>query len=160
MQSDRSLSSMIDVVARKLTASLFYFELNAVPERNNGEYRISGSILCSLCYPDPAYKSLLEQLVRDSAEFYADDIPIPGNFEEDLEFYDSRSFRRSVSFNSAGGFTISLRKPTLAPNHISGSPFSVESLLTSQEFNSFFERSDHRKRKFIGDDSPRKRRRL
>ena len=151
---------MIDVIARKLTASLFYFELDTVPERNNGGYRISRSILCSLCYHDSAYKSLLEQLVRDSAEFYADNIPLPGNFEEDLEFYDSRSFRKSVSFHSADDFTTSLRKTTLAPNHTSGSPFSVESLLTSQEFNSFFERSDHRKRKFIGDDSPRKRRRL
>ncbi|KIV98622.1 uncharacterized protein PV09_09590, partial [Verruconis gallopava] len=158
--SDLSLSSVIDVVARKLTASLFYFELNAVPERINGDYRIRGSILCTLRYPDPAYKSLLEKFAHDSVEFYIDNIPLPGDFKEDLKFYNSRHFRRLVSFNVADDFSIRLRKPSMSPNHISGSPFSINSLLISQGFNNVFGRSDYRKRKFIGDDTPSKKRRL
>lgn len=160
VQSDHSLSSMINVVAHRMTASLFYFELNAAPERVNGDYCIRGSILCSLRCADPAFKTLLEQLIRDSAELLVNDVSLPGSFEDDLRFHGSRQFRRLISFNLADGFSISLKRNTSSLSHISGSPFSIDSLLTSQGFNSFFGRSDHRKRKFIGEDSPRKRRRL
>lgn len=160
VQSEHSLSPMIDLVSRRLTASLFYFELNAAPERINGDYCIRGNVLCHLRCVEPAYKALLEQLVRDSAELFVNNIALPGSFEDDLRFHASRQFRRSVSFNLADGFSISIKRHAMSPCHISGSPFSVDALLTSQGFNSFFGRSDHRKRKFIGEDSPRKRRRL
>ena len=160
VQLDHSLSPIIDVVAHRMTASLFYFELNAAPERINGGYRIYGSVLCSLRCADSAYKSLLEQLICDSAELFVNDHALPGSFEDDLKVHDSKQFRRLVFFNLADGFSITLKRHSSSPTPISGSPFSVEALLTSQGFNSFFGRSDHRKRKFVGEESPRKRRRL
>lgn len=155
---DDSLSPAINAVARKLTASLFYFELNALPEHSNGRYWISGSILCSLSYPDPAYKSLLEQLTRDSAELYLDDIPVCSDFEDDLRLYARTRFCKPVTSYVAEDFAICLRTSTTGLHHISGSPWSVNLLSSSQGFYHYFGRSDHKKRILNSEDSPRKKR--
>jgi hypothetical protein len=65
-----SIAKFIDNIARCAITSLFYFELDLVPDQYNGEYSGISFILCSLRQGDLAFKILLDQLSKSSATFY------------------------------------------------------------------------------------------
>ena len=156
-QGDRSLSEIIDNIARCVIASLFYFELDSIPGRNDGKHVGSGRILCSLRCHEPAFQELLGQLSSISAQFCLNERPVaavndPSCFDKD------GNFRRRIELNTTDRFTISLKQGSSEPCNISGSPFSVEKLIQAQGLDASFGRPDHRKRK-AGDDleNPNKR---
>jgi hypothetical protein len=161
-QEDHSVSNVIDNIARSAIASVFYFELGSVPEGCNGEYTGAGFILCWVCRGDPAFKVLLDQLSRSSATFYLNNRPIPGTVGDCSFIGRDGNFRKRVELNLSGRFTISLKQDDSEPCNISGSPYSIEKLITAQGLNAHFGRADHGKRKrSVEDDLPtRKRQRI
>ena len=154
VDQDDLLSKQIDQVAQCLIASLFYFELDAIPDRSRDQYIGTGHILCSIKAKDPAFPVLFNRL--KSATFQLDDdtkLPVI----ERRCFDSDGNYQRQVELNTNGSFTISLDQE-LYP--ISGSPFSVEKLINLQGFPAVFGRSNHMKRKRSGSiDSPEPKRR-
>jgi len=161
-QEDHSVTKVIDNIARCAIASRFYFELGSVPEGCNGEYTGFGVILCSIRRGDPAFEGLLDQLSKSSATFYLNNCPILGTFGDRSFISKDGNFRKRVELNLNGRFTISLKQGDSEPCNISGSPYSIEKLITAQGLNAHFGRADHgkRKRSADGDLPTRKRQRI
>ena len=158
-QEDKSLSGIITNVARYMIASLFYFELDSIPQRSEGKYIGTGHILCSIRYSDPGFKLLFDRLSRSSAQFWVNGFPV---IDVDGACFDgSGNFRKKVNLDTDDRFAIALKQDSSKPCNISGSPFSITKLISLQGLNAVFGRSDHRKRKRQSSlDDPRKRRKL
>ncbi|KAI9772425.1 MAG: hypothetical protein M1840_000628 [Geoglossum simile] len=161
-QADRSLSKVIDNIARCVIASLFYFELDSIPEKSNGEHIGTGRILCSLRYNNSAFKVLLDRLSSNNVRFYLNDCPIPGIVGDSSSFSRDGTFRKRLELKVTSKFMISLKQDETEPCNISGSPFSIDKLALAQGLNVPFGRADHRKRKRLsdGDISAKKRQRI
>jgi hypothetical protein len=159
VKDDDTLSEHVANAADCLIASLFYFELESIPERREEKFVGLGHILCSVSKNDRDFQDLMDQLAAQSAQFLLDDYPIalandPSCFSKD------GNFRKAIELNTADRFTISLKKGPSDTRDISGSPFSIGRLITAQGLNASFGRPDHRKRKASNDfDFPRKKRR-
>ncbi|OBT42915.1 hypothetical protein VE00_07270 [Pseudogymnoascus sp. WSF 3629] len=157
-QEDLSVSNVIENIARCAIASLFYFELSAVPEGCDGGYTGTGLILCSIRRDDPALSDLLDQLSGASAMFYLNDCPLSGTIGDSSFIGKDGNFRRQVELSLAGKFTISLKQGDSEACNISGSPYLVNKLVSAQGLDAHFGRADHRKRKrSVGKLSARKR---
>jgi hypothetical protein len=126
----------------------------------NGDYTGVGSIFCTIRQNDPAFKPLLDQL--SNATFHLDSCLIPGEIGDRSFIGKDENFRKRVELSLSGRFTISLKQGDSEPCNISGSPYSVERLISAQGIDAHFGRADHSKRKRSGDgDLPaRKRRRI
>ncbi|KAH7308904.1 phospholipase [Stachybotrys elegans] len=157
VNEDSSLSAKVDNVIRYMIASLFYFELEAIPHRYGGRYLGSGHILCSVKAKDPAFPPLMERLKSSKFRIdgYADMQAVDDNC-----FDENGNFRKLVKLETEGRFAITLSEQTTEPCHISGSPLSVEKLVKLQGLSAVFGRSDHRKRKRSGSIDKPKRKRL
>jgi hypothetical protein len=155
-QEDSSIEADIDNIARHLISSLFYFELDYTPERIDGKYVGSGHIFCILRNKDPAFKVLTTRLSACSAQFLFNGHPI--STVGDISCYSTDgNFRKMVEFATEDVFTISLKQDSCEPFNISGSPFSVETLIKAQRLVAPFGTPDHRKRKIVThDEYPRK----
>ena len=108
IQGDRSLSEIIDNIARCAIVSLFYFKLDSIPGRNDGKHVGSGRILYSLRCHDPAFHKLLGQFSSISAQFCLNERPVaavndPSCFDKD------GNFRRQIELNTTDRFAISLK---------------------------------------------------
>jgi hypothetical protein len=159
-EDDDSLSSLIGNAADCLIASLFYFKLEANPERWEGKFVCSGHILCSLSKNDEGFQELMDRLLTESAQFLLDDYPI-GLVNHPSCFGKDGNFKKRIELITAGRFTISLKRGSSEVWNISRSPFTLESLKKDQGFDISFGRPDHRKRKASNDfDRPGKKRRL
>lgn len=147
VRADNSASDTIATVASCMIASLFYFELDTLPETTNGRTSGTGRIKCTLRANSPALTILLCRLRLESAEFHLNDSLILGNSGlEDVVCSDG-SFSKSVRFDVIGRFTISLRRGNAQSCPISGSPFTIRSLVSAQKLNAPFGTWDHRKRR-------------
>jgi hypothetical protein len=157
-QEDHSVSKVIDNITRYAIASLFYFELDSKPERYNGEYIGVGSIFCTICQSDPAFKPLLDQL--SNAAFYLDNCPVLGEIGDRSFIGKDGNFRKRVELSVNGRFAISLKQRDSEPCNISGSPYAVERLISA--LDTHFGRADHGKlkRSVDGDLPARKRLRI
>lgn len=151
VQQDQSVSKIIDNIARSAIASLFYFEIDSIPEKWNGEYIGTGAILCCLRPKDLAFSVLIDQLTRNSATFYLNDSPILGSVNSFIS--KDGSFRKRVELTLRSKFAISLKQGSSELCNISGSPFSIERLVLVQGLNAPFGRADHRKRKILEIDN-------
>jgi hypothetical protein len=60
VENDKSISNIINNIAHCAIASLFYFELDSMPEGCNRQYISTSFILCSLRRTDPLFKLLLD----------------------------------------------------------------------------------------------------
>jgi len=145
-RDDESLSAAIDSVARCAVASLFYFELDAIPQRLEGTLQGVGRILCALRPKDPAFEQLLSQLSRSSARFLLNGTPVAGAVEPCC-FDKDGSFRKTIDLNVPDGFTICLEQSGSPPQNIARSPFLIKDLVVAQGLDASFGRPDHRKRK-------------
>ncbi|KAI0131057.1 hypothetical protein F4814DRAFT_153969 [Daldinia grandis] len=59
---DVGLRAVIDELAQRLFAALFYFELTAVPTKLGSRFRIQGQVLCTRKAGDPALAHILRRL--------------------------------------------------------------------------------------------------
>jgi len=80
VEMDYSLLARIDTIARYIIASLFYFELDSLPERYNRKYIVTRYILCSIIRSNPAFEALLSKLANNSARFLINNWPISRTF--------------------------------------------------------------------------------
>ncbi|CAK7237038.1 hypothetical protein SBRCBS47491_009841 [Sporothrix bragantina] len=156
-QNDATCSDAIDDVARSIVASLFYFELDSIPRRENGRHRCSGRILCAIQPSEPAFAVLVRRLASSAAQFWVD-----GSVVAELDeacIGSSGGFQKRIEFDACERFAIALKQDPAGPCHISGSPFTVRKLLHQQGLLAVFGRSDHRKRKRPGSPDPDSKRR-
>jgi len=157
-QEDKSLSSIITNVARYMIASLFYFELESIPQRSGGKYIGTGHILCSIRCSDPGFQLLFDRLSRSSAQFWINGLPVID--VDDSCFDGGGNFRKQVDLDTDNRFAIALKQDPSGPCNISGSPFSITKLILLQGFTAVFGRPDHRKRKCLGfPDNPKRKHR-
>jgi hypothetical protein len=147
VQTDPSLSPKIDAVARCMVASLFYFELDSLPQQCDGKYVLTGHILCSVRHSDPALKALLSKLASGCSRFLVNNCPIPGSATDPSFLGKDGNVRIRVNAETVDRLTISLELGDAEACNISGSPFSVPRLVTAQGLDAPFGRPDHRKRK-------------
>ena len=158
-QEDHSITKVIDNIARCAIASLFYFELDSIPEGRNGKYTGTGSIFCSVRRSDPAFKLLLDQL--SNATFYLNNCPIPGEVGECSFIGKDGNFRKRVELSLGGRFMISLKQGDPEPCNISGSPYLIEKLISAQGLDAHFGGAHHkRKRSADGGLTTRKKQRI
>lgn len=146
-------SPALDKLVYRIRAELFLFELD--PGRPfqfvNGTYQCAGRILCRLRVRTPEFDALVSQLDQASASFLVDDRILPGGFQDRSAKGDDGNFVKEVNFHTTSRtepFKISLREGD-ATSPISGSPFTLESLINAQSLNSRFGTIDHRKRKLL-----------
>jgi hypothetical protein len=148
VENNSSLSESINHVAERAVASLFYFELVALPMRWNGEYG-RGRILYSLSGTDPEFKTLISRLSSRHVQFYLNGAPIPGLWR-DQDFLDwEGNFYKKVKLEAGERISISVRVGgKSAPTwDISGSPFTVTDLIQAQGLSAYFGNERHRKRR-------------
>jgi hypothetical protein len=156
VEGDASLSESIGQVAERAVASLFYFELAAMPMPWSGRFGV-GRILCSLPGTDPNFDIMLSWLSTRHVQFYLNSVPIPGTWR-DREFLDQDgNFCKFVPLEATDRINISVRVGgKSAPAwEISGSPFTVTDLIRAQGLNACFGNERHRKRRRLGDDDVR-----
>jgi hypothetical protein len=159
-QEDDSISEVIDSIARHAIASLFYFELDSKPGKYDEEYIGVGSIFCTIRQSELAFQLLIDQL--SNAAFYLNNCPILGEIGDCSFISKDGNFRKRVELSINDRFTISLKQGDSEPCNISGSPYSVERLISAQGLEAYFGRADHgkRKRSVDGDQPARKRLRI
>ncbi|KAF2818135.1 FabD/lysophospholipase-like protein [Ophiobolus disseminans] len=158
-QADPALTLEIDVVARRMVASLFYFELDGLPQWHNGRYLLRGHVRCSIHRGDVALAALLRKLVSSHGRFLVGDWAV----SDALCVGTDGNFCLSLDVETKDKFTVTLQlADEEAGSNISGSPFSVRRLVAAQGLDATFGRSDHRKRKRTGEEesSANKRRRM
>ncbi|KIV94149.1 hypothetical protein PV10_05287 [Exophiala mesophila] len=140
-------SEDVDVVARCLVATRFYFELDSKPKKIKGKYSGSGHIFCRLPRNSPELEVLLEQLSKRAARFIVNGHGLPGSVG-DRSFIDHQgTFRKRVEFETKDTLSVLLQEGLADPQHISGSPYAVHDLMDMQGLNNDFGTPDHRKRK-------------
>lgn len=140
-------SENVDVVARCLVATRFYFELESKPKKIKGKYSGSGHIFCRLPRNSPELEVLLEQLSKRAARFIVNGHGLPGSVG-DRSFIDHQgTFRKRVEFETKDTLSVLLQEGPADPQHVSGSPYAVHDLLDMQGLNNDFGTPDHRKRK-------------
>jgi hypothetical protein len=147
VRADKALSQAIDEISGRITASLFYFELEAIPEQRKGEFICVGHLLCLRRKSDPAMKALVNKLSSSSSRFIINGVRLRGDIT-DPSFWDGDgNFRKLISFSVGGEILISLREGAGREYPISGAPFSVDRLVAAQGLNAHFGTSYHQKRK-------------
>lgn len=145
-RDDPSLSGPIAHLRRCMIASLFYFELDSLPERHRGRYTGTGSILCTIRRTEPGFRELFSQLSERSVQIVVDGRPMTAI--GDAACFDREgNFRKAVALDTYGTLQIALREGASAPCDIGRSPFSVERLVALQGLDSVFGRRSCRKRK-------------
>jgi len=163
-RAEFSDSRELDDLARSVVASLFYFELEPTPKYRNGKILCVGNILCRLRVGNPALEALFNQLSKGSAQFLLDEHAILGAVEDRSSIDRDGNFRKRVEFSICDRqrkISISLKEGSHPPNNVSGSPFSVDSLVGAQGMDAHFGRADHKKRKQpddFGSPGPKRRR--
>ncbi|KAK8048468.1 hypothetical protein PG994_010198 [Apiospora phragmitis] len=59
---DAGLRAVVDELAQRFFAALFYFELSAIPSNSSSRFRIQGQMMCMRKAGDPALARILERL--------------------------------------------------------------------------------------------------
>lgn len=162
-QADPALAPKIDVVARRMVASLFYLELDdALPQWRDGRYVLRGYVRCSIRRGDAALAALLRKLSSSRGRFLVGDWAVSDASDASCIGKDG-NFCLSLDIETKDRFAVTLLlADEEAGSDISGSPFSVRKLVAAQGLDAAFGRSDHRKRKRAGEEewSSNKRRRI
>ncbi|KAM9873298.1 hypothetical protein VDGL01_12624, partial [Verticillium dahliae] len=157
-RNDPLLTEPIAYLRRCMLASLFYFELDALPERCDGRLVGTGTMLCTIRKSELGFRDLFLQLSANSVQIVVDGSPLCG--VNDLTCFDrGGNFRKLIKVDSHGRLEIALREGSAEPCHISRSPFAIDQLVSLQGLDAVFGRRACRKRKSAcANTSPRKRR--
>lgn len=147
-QEQFASSTELDSLACHLLVSHFYFELESIPRRAGSQCYGVGHILCDLKSNHPAYKILLGRLSAESARFYLDSRPIPGDITDRTFKGRDGNFDKRVEFESIGEeLRITLKVGSFQPQNISGSPVRISQRVMAQNLDAYFGQCNHRKRK-------------
>lgn len=145
-------SKELDRLARCVVAELFVFELEHRPAREHGKYICVGHILCRLRANHPAFGVLISQLLKSSAKFLLQGHPLEGSMRDGSYLDAGGNFSKRVTVELADGrsdIEIQLQDGASEPCNISGSPFTVDSLVAAQQLDASFGTPHHAKRKRV-----------
>jgi hypothetical protein len=147
VEADTDLSKNINYAANCLIASLFYFELDSMPEWSEGKFILAGHIYCCIRQTDPAFNDLMERLQEKGVKFVVSD------GQDTIFTSELTSSRKDIDFairvytRIPNSFTVSMKIEDGHSYNISGSPFSVTRLVQIQVLDAHFGQANHRKRK-------------
>ncbi|KAK3672622.1 hypothetical protein LTR78_007434 [Recurvomyces mirabilis] len=140
LERDNNLQAALDA----MISSLFYFELEDVPEQCETGYVCDGHIYCRLALPPNGRRWLFTQLTKTSSFFIILGQPIAC---VDRTSKNLPSFRRRVRFTIGSldeNIGITLRGITDSPTAISGMPKTAKQLVEMQGLTADFGCLDHR----------------
>lgn len=160
-------SPALDELASHLRAELFFFELDdsKLPRFSNGSFSCLGHISCRLEIGTAELEAFMQQLQKASASFQLAGRTLPISFHDRIGGKSWGEIRQAIHFrvpSRQAPFDIVLDEGRGAPCNISGSPFTLEGLIRTQNLEAYFGTADHRKRTFSDHHAlpGRKRRRL
>jgi hypothetical protein len=145
-------SKELDRLARCVVAELFVFELEGKPLKEQGKYICIGHILCRLRANHPALRVLIDKLLKSSAKFLLQGHPLEGSMREGSYLDAKGNFRKRIVVevvDTRSQISIQLQEGSSEPCKISGSPFTIDSLVATQQLDACFGTSDHVKRKRV-----------
>lgn len=145
-------SSALEKLVYRLRAELFIFELDdARPfQRVNGTYECVGHIQCRLRAKTPEFEALMSQLDQGSAVFRFRRWVLQGSFQDRSSVRHDGNFFKRVRFQIRSReepFSIALEEGPGTTCQISGSPFTLQRLLSQQSLEAWFGTPDHQPRK-------------
>ena len=133
----------IRAISDAMIASMFYFELDGLPDINSTGYECSGFIFCRLDLPAAGRRYLYDRLAETSSWFLIQGDPVP------CVQHVSKSlppFRRRVTFRVESleeSIAFSIRGITSTPKLLSGFPTSLVKLIADQQLYCPFGTIDH-----------------
>ncbi|KAK8912311.1 Phospholipase A I [Metarhizium anisopliae] len=147
VRHDAALSAEIDSTVDCIIASLFYFELEAMPMQRGSMLNCSGHIRCLRKRGDPALCLLIEKLVAWNARFVIDNKIMGGNMLSPFFWDQTGNFGVPAEFQITGQeLSVSLTWPDGRTHPISGSPYLIHQLVDVQGLNAPFGLPDHRRK--------------
>ncbi|KAF2849419.1 FabD/lysophospholipase-like protein [Plenodomus tracheiphilus IPT5] len=133
----------VTAVLDSMIASIFYFELDGLPDINSKGYSCSGFIFCRLDLPASGRRYLYNRLVETSSWFLIQGNPISCVQHVPKKF---PPFKRRVTFHTDSlqeSIAFSIRGITSTPKNLSGFPTCLAKLMTDQQFYCPFGTIDH-----------------
>jgi hypothetical protein len=91
------------------------------------------------------FKVLFNKLLRTLAIFYLNNNPIPRVISNGSFISRDRNFWKQVKLNINNRFIISLKQSNLEPCNISGSPYLIKRLITTQDLDTYFRTANYGK---------------
>lgn len=147
VRHDAALSAEIDSTVDCIIASLFYFELEAMPMQRGSMLSCSGHIRCLRKHGDPALCLLIEKLVAWNARFVINNKIMGGNMLSPFFWDQTGNFGVPAEFQITGQeLSVSLTWPDGRTHPISGSPYLIHQLVDVQGLNAPFGLPDHRRK--------------
>jgi hypothetical protein len=159
-------SKDIDRAASCTVGQLFVFQLESEQRKVDGHCICVGYVLCRLRADRAALRILLDQLVGSSAKLSVQSrrYHLGGLVNSGSCLDRDGNFRMKVSFevpDKQSQIFIRLQEGSSEAWNISGSPYSINTLVAAQQLDACFGRANHSKRKRVDSaDVLRKRRRL
>jgi hypothetical protein len=148
-----ALTQRMDTAVRHLLASLFYLELDPLPQHEAGKYVLTGRLLCPPCDGDPAFLALLQKVRSSCSRFLVNGCPLAGEGNTVPCLGEQGRFCLQVRTRSEDKLTISLEFDG------TGRPLSVQGAADAQGLDATPGRSNRkRKRPPEQATSPQKRR--
>lgn len=145
VHSDMLLSKTIDDLADRIVASLFYFELESIPDHSYGNVEVKGRILCLRRSGDAALPLVVEKLRNHQVRFSINNKVLGSDL---LKWaLDEKGDFSVPTENLVTGqeLSVSLRWPDGRCYPVSGSPFLVPNLVVLQGLDAPFGLPDHRR---------------
>ncbi|KAG4257790.1 hypothetical protein FPRO03_13676 [Fusarium proliferatum] len=153
---DDILLGAVPEIACHLFATLFYFELTALPQKSGSNLCVKGSILCTRKGRDAALPKIAKKLLRSKVYVNGKscrsiiETDEHGNIQQHLEFITGRSLL--IELKEEG---------SLRAFPISGSPYDITNLIERGSTTAVFGMRTHKKRvRELTCSRPSKRRRL
>lgn len=140
VQTDENIAIDIEESAQKLVAGLFYFELCSPPQ---GGSMIEGKILCVRKSPDPSLSAIIQRLRRLRATFLINNCQF--RFRKEFGVDTTGNLRLHLAIPFTDKIAILLREGNSEPQHISGSPFNVDKLVSRQGLRAAFGTGAHKR---------------
>ncbi|KAI1839796.1 hypothetical protein JX266_013990, partial [Neoarthrinium moseri] len=144
-------SPTLPKLVQHIRAQLFVFELSSTPITYcDGRLQCRGPILCRLAFSTKELKVFLSQLQNKSASLRIINKALPHCFQDPIPQQAGIGFCMEVQFTVASRtepFSIVLCEEEGTECNISGSPFTLQSLIRQQNMESWFGTADHRKRR-------------
>jgi hypothetical protein len=150
---DSSLRDVIEELAQRLFAALFYFELTGMQKKSRSRFQIQGQILCIRKAGDPALPHILQRFSRSA-------LLVDGrNVENSLVIDNDGNMQLSLNFTAGQDINIELKQRESSSSFpLSGAPYSVSKLLVHSGLAATFGIRGRKRKADSVKDQSRKRR--
>lgn len=122
---DAGLRAVVDELAQRFFAALFYFELSAIPSNSSSRFRIQGQMMCMRKAGDPALARILERLANSFLSIDGKEMRI----EPTTDIHGN--VQLLLDFTAGQCIDMKLREGRSSPPFpLSGAPYKIEGLVT------------------------------